>query len=71
MIGNKTIWVMMIVSLISVVGIYYTYHYGTSAMQGVWSGTFLTSTAAYMLLEDERQREERRRRHDGRYEENS
>ena len=60
---NRVIWIMMIISLVSVIGIYYTYHYGTSAMQGVWSGTFLTSTAAYMLIEDALQKE-RRRRHD-------
>ena len=28
---NRVIWVMMLVSLVSVIGIYYTYHYGTSA----------------------------------------
>lgn len=67
---SKTLWIMGIVSIISLVGIFYTYHFGTRAMQGVWSGTFLTSMAAYMLLEDERQREERKR-HDRRYEENS
>ena len=56
---NRVIWIMMLVSLVSVIGIYYTYHYGTSAMQGVWSGTFLTSMAAYMLIEDELQKERR------------
>ena len=66
---NRVIWIMMLVSLVSVIGIYYTYHYGTSAMQGVWSGTFLTSMAAYMLIEDELQKERRRRRHDRSHEE--
>lgn len=56
---NRVIWIMMLVSLVSVIGIYYTYHYGTSAMQGVWSGTLLTSMAAYMLIEDELQKERR------------
>jgi hypothetical protein len=28
-------------------------------MQGVWSGTLLTSMAAYMLIEDELQKERR------------
>ncbi len=65
---NRVIWVMVIISLISLIGIFYTYHYGTSGMQGVWSGTFLTSMAAYMLIEDELQKE-RRRRHDRSHEE--
>ena len=65
---NRVIWIMMLVSFVSVIGIYYTYHYGTSAMQGFWSGTFLTSMAAYMLIEDELQKE-RRRRHDRSHEE--
>ena len=65
---NRVIWVMVIISFISLIGIYYTYNYGTSGMQGVWSGTFLTSMAAYMLIEDELQKE-RRRRHDRSYEE--
>lgn len=68
---SKTLWIMGIVSIISLVGIYYTYHFGTSAMQGVWSGTFLTSMAAFMLVEDEYQREEMKRKHERRYEENS
>lgn len=67
---NRVIWIMVIISLISLIGICYTYNYGTSGMQGVWSGTLLTSMAAYMLIEDELQKE-RRRRHDRRYEENS
>ena len=56
---NRVLWVMAIISLISLIGILYTYNYGTSGMQGVWSGTLLTSMAAYMLIEDELQKERR------------
>jgi len=56
---NRVLWVMAIISFISLIGILYTYNYGTSGMQGVWSGTLLTSMAAYMLIEDELQKERR------------
>ena len=56
---NRVLWVMAIISFISLIGILYTYNYGTSGMQGVWSGTLLTSMAAYMLIEDELQKETR------------